>query len=91
MTIDPLTVHTVCTYAQAMTTHHVSTEHGDLAYIDEGSGPATLFVHGVFLNSHVWRNAIDELRNDRRCLAIDLPAHGATRVTPGGRGATSSS
>ena len=40
MTIDPLTVHTVCTYAQAMTTHYVSTKHGDLAYIDEG--PAAL-------------------------------------------------
>ena len=25
-----------------MTTHYVSTKHGDLAYIDEGSGPATL-------------------------------------------------
>src|SRR5436190_17983502 len=66
-----------------MTTHHVPTEHGDLAYIDEGSGPAALFLHGVFLNSHLWRNAIDALRTERRCLAIDRPAHGATRLTPG--------
>src|SRR4051794_36126799 len=62
---------------------HVTTEHGDIAYVDEGSGPPALFVHGVFLSSHLWRNVIAAVRSDRRCLAIDLPAHGATRVTPG--------
>ena len=61
----------------------VATERGDIAYVEVGAGPVALFVHGVFLNSYLWRNVLDSLSNDRRCIAIDLPAHGHTRVPPG--------
>lgn len=58
--------------------HTAQTAVGDLSYIDIGQGPTALFVHGVFLNAHLWRNVIAEVQGDRRCVAIDLPAHGQT-------------
>lgn len=54
------------------------TSVGDLSYVDVGEGPAAVFVHGVFVNAHLWRNVIAEVQGDRRCIAIDLPAHGHT-------------
>src|SRR5262245_46809940 len=61
----------------------VSTPFGEIAYVEIGAGPVALFVHGVFLNSALWRTTIDALGGERRCIAIDLPAHGATRTHPG--------
>lgn len=58
--------------------HTAETSVGDLSYVDIGEGPAALFVHGVFLNAHLWRNVIAEVQGERRCVAIDLPAHGQT-------------
>lgn len=46
--------------------------------IDVGRGPVTLFLHGVGTSSHLWRNVIAELRDERRCVAVDLPAHGGS-------------
>lgn len=54
---------------------------GELAYADVGDGPPALFVHGVFTSSHLWRNVISGLADVRRCIAIDLPAHGRTEMT----------
>jgi pimeloyl-ACP methyl ester carboxylesterase len=51
---------------------------GDIAYADEGSGPAALLIHGVILNADLWRNVIAGVRDMRRCFAIDLPVHGAS-------------
>jgi pimeloyl-ACP methyl ester carboxylesterase len=57
---------------------HVSTSFGDIGYTQQGSGPVALFVHGVFLNGHLWRNVIERVADTRRCIAIDLMAHGAS-------------
>jgi pimeloyl-ACP methyl ester carboxylesterase len=57
-----------------------STDDGDIAYVDHGEGPPALFVHGVFLNSHLWRHVIEGVADVRRCIAVDLLAHGATRI-----------
>jgi len=56
------------------------TPFGEIAYVEKGAGPAALFVHGVLLNGYLWRNVIDELAGQRRCIAVDLMGHGATRV-----------
>ena len=53
---------------------------GEMAYAEAGAGPVALFVHGVFTSSHLWRKVIGELRDERRCIAIDLPAHGRTTI-----------
>jgi pimeloyl-ACP methyl ester carboxylesterase len=59
---------------------YVATEFGDIGYREAGSGPTAIFVHGVFLNSHLWDPLIERLAGTRRCIALDLLAHGATRA-----------
>jgi len=49
---------------------------GDIAYAAFGSGPEALFIHGVFLNADLWRHQIAALSDIRRCLGVDLLAHG---------------
>jgi pimeloyl-ACP methyl ester carboxylesterase len=60
---------------------YAATEFGDIAYRETGSGPAALFVHGVFLNGHLWDPLVERLAGQRRCIAIDILAHGATRTS----------
>lgn len=59
----------------------VETPSGRIAYREQGSGPAALFVHGVLLNGHLWRHQLAELADLRRCLAPDLLAHGDTEIS----------
>src|SRR5262249_30814520 len=61
---------------------YATTPFGEISYRERGSGPAALFVHGVFLNGHLWRHVIDRVADIRRCIAVDLLAHGATRTRP---------
>jgi pimeloyl-ACP methyl ester carboxylesterase len=62
----------------ALTSHyHVAdTPSGPLAYVDIGAGPPVLFVHGVSVNSALWRRVIAAVQHEYRCLAVDLPLHG---------------
>lgn len=64
----------------------VATDFGTIAYTDTdpgaAPGPVALFVHGVFLNGYLWRHVIENVRDVRRCIAIDLMAHGETRTAP---------
>ena len=62
--------------------HHVETPSGRIGYIEAGSGPVALFVHGVLLNKHLWRRQLAGLSDVRRCIAIDLLAHGDTDIAP---------
>jgi pimeloyl-ACP methyl ester carboxylesterase len=57
---------------------YAATDFGDIAYRETGSGPVAIFVHGVLLNGHLWDRLIDRLIDMRRCIAIDILAHGAT-------------
>jgi pimeloyl-ACP methyl ester carboxylesterase len=60
----------------------VETPSGRISYLEQGRGPVALFVHGVLLNSHLWRNQLAELADIRWCIAVDLLAHGDTEITP---------
>ena len=55
---------------------------GRIAYIEQGQGPAALFVHGVPLNGYHWRHVIDRLKHRRRCIAIDLLGLGYSEIGP---------
>jgi pimeloyl-ACP methyl ester carboxylesterase len=61
----------------------VATPSGRIAYVEKGTGPVALFVHGVLLNGHLWRNQLEALSDMRRCIAIDLLAHGDTEIDGG--------
>ena len=58
----------------------VTTEHGDFAYLDIGEGPPAVFVHGLFVSSYLWRDAIEAVTDQRRCIAYSLPHHGGSTV-----------
>ena len=60
----------------------VETSSGRIGYMEQGRGPAALFVHGVLLNSYLWRHQLAELPDIRRCIAVDLLAHGHTEIAP---------
>src|SRR6266849_1276244 len=63
--------------------HSVQTASGRISYIEQGAGPVALFVHGVLLNGHLWRHQLAVLSDIRRCIAVDLLAHGHTEIAPG--------
>lgn len=60
----------------------VKTKFGEFAYLDAGEGPTALFVHGLFVSGYLWRNVIDQLRGERRCIAYNLAGHGHTHASP---------
>ena len=71
------------TEAFAPVRRSVQTASGRIAYAEQGSGPVAVFVHGVLLNGHLWRHQLGQLCDMRRCIAIDLLAHGDTETAPG--------
>jgi pimeloyl-ACP methyl ester carboxylesterase len=60
----------------------VSTPSGVISYVEHGAGPVALFIHGVLLNGHLWRHQLQALADTRRCIALDLLAHGQTQIKP---------
>jgi 3-oxoadipate enol-lactonase len=47
-----------------------------LAYVDHGSGPPMVAIHGWGGNKSVWRPQIDAFSREHRFIAIDMPGHG---------------
>jgi pimeloyl-ACP methyl ester carboxylesterase len=85
MTTAPTTKEKDTPPATATTVLERKTIHVDgepIAYVDAGDAeaPAALFVHGVLVNADLWRNVIFDVADLRRCIAPDLPAHGASPV-----------
>lgn len=74
------------TSSTSRTVQHVATSFGDIAITDTGEGdlgpgaPVALFVHGVFVNGHLWRHVVERVRDLRRCITVDILAHGETRT-----------
>jgi pimeloyl-ACP methyl ester carboxylesterase len=64
--------------------HTVATRSGEVSYLDIGTGPTALFVHGIATNAYLWRNVISALTShdsgQHRCIAVDLPLHGQSPV-----------
>ncbi|HEX5297665.1 MAG TPA: alpha/beta hydrolase [Streptosporangiaceae bacterium] len=61
----------------------VQTPSGPASYVDTGGpGRPVLLVHGVGSSSYLWRNVIEELDGERRCVSFDLPLHGHTPAAP---------
>jgi pimeloyl-ACP methyl ester carboxylesterase len=61
----------------------VATPSGTISYVEQGHGPVALFVHGVLLNGYLWRHQLAALGDARRCIAVDLLAHGHTGAAEG--------
>ena len=61
----------------------VATRFGRIAYVERGTGPVALFLHGFPLSSFQWRGVIEPLSEERRCIAPDAMGLGYTEVVPG--------
>ncbi len=63
--------------------HFIEVPFGRIAYIELGSGPVALFLHGLPLCSYHWRSVIEDLAPIRRCIALDVMGLGYTEVVAG--------
>lgn len=55
----------------------------NIAYIDEGKGSETIiFIHGLGSYLPAWKNNIDSLKKQYRCIALDLPGYGKSSKNP---------
>ncbi|OBG25282.1 alpha/beta fold hydrolase [Mycobacterium sp. 852002-51057_SCH5723018] len=62
---------------------HATTKSGPVSYLDVGRGRPAVFIHGILVNSLLWRQVIPEVAGEqRRCIALDLPGHGQTPAAP---------
>jgi pimeloyl-ACP methyl ester carboxylesterase len=55
----------------------------EIAYDDVGSGPSVVLLHGYPFNRSMWREQVEELRQNHRIIVPDLRGHGESAVTPG--------
>lgn len=64
---------------------YVDVPAGRVAYIETGSpdGPVALYVHGVIVNSYLWRHQLAEFAGIRRNIAVDLLGHGRSITADG--------
>src|SRR5262249_27467550 len=56
------------------------TRSGRVAYVERGSGPVALFVHGFPLCGYQWRHALAEVSSLRTCIAPDMMGLGYTET-----------
>ncbi len=54
-------------------------------YIDEGTGPPLLLLHGNPTWSFLYREIVAGLRDSYRCVAVDYPGFGLSSAAPGYR------
>lgn len=59
------------------------TPFGRIAYLDQGHGPAALFLHGYPLNGFQWRGVVPALSAHHRCIVPDFLGLGYTEVAAG--------
>jgi haloalkane dehalogenase len=63
---------------------HFASIHGNrVHYVDEGTGPVLLMLHGNPTYSFLYRNLIRGLKGRYRCIAVDYPGFGLSTAAPG--------
>ncbi len=61
----------------------ITVDGHDMHYLDVGTGPTLLMLHGNPTWSFLYRRMIDRLSGRFRCVAPDLPGFGLSRAAPG--------
>src|SRR5260370_30242140 len=49
--------------------HAAATRSGEISYLDVGTGPVALFVHGIATNAYLWRHVIGGRARHARAAA----------------------
>jgi haloalkane dehalogenase len=65
--------------------HYAEIDGASVHYVDEGSGPPLLLLHGNPTWSFLYRELIKGLSDRYRCIAPDHPGFGLSRAAPGYR------
>src|SRR5829696_4043934 len=63
--------------------HYADVAGARVHYVDEGSGPPLLMLHGNPTWSFLYRDVIAGLRDQFRCIAPDLPGFGFSTAAAG--------
>ncbi|MDT5189196.1 MAG: hypothetical protein QOI28_1447, partial [Mycobacterium sp.] len=66
-----------------MTTKRVRVDGLDVEYVDTGTGPTILFVHGVYVAGAVWNDVVAELGDGFRCIVPTWPLGAHSTPTDG--------
>lgn len=56
--------------------HKVVLHGHELSYVDSGSGPVVLFIHGILGSQRQWAHLVDKVDDDHRVVVPDLFGHG---------------
>ena len=59
-----------------MAPHKVVLHSHELSYLDSGSGPVVLFIHGILGSQRQWSHLVDKMDDDHRVIVPDLFGHG---------------
>jgi pimeloyl-ACP methyl ester carboxylesterase len=62
---------------------HIDTPAGPLAYLDQGSGPVLVLVHGIQGTARTWDQVAEALAPRYRVVRPDLRGRGASHTPPG--------
>ncbi|MCP4823046.1 MAG: alpha/beta fold hydrolase, partial [Shimia sp.] len=54
----------------------ISTDVGDIHYLEGGQGETVLLVHGIYARKEHWVEVARALTKDYRVIAVDLPGFG---------------
>lgn len=57
----------------------LATRAGEIEAFVRGQGPPLVFAHGWLANANLWRNVVERLAGEFRCISLDLPL-GAHRL-----------
>ncbi|MDQ4144557.1 MAG: alpha/beta fold hydrolase [Actinomycetota bacterium] len=63
--------------------HFLDVDGSRVHYLDEGSGPTLLFLHGNPTWSFLYRDLVLALRDSYRCIALDYPGFGLSSAHDG--------
>jgi len=61
---------------------HTKSDGLSIAYLDEGSGPPIVFLHGVGATKKMWAPQIEMLSERFRCIALDYRGYGESEAPP---------
>jgi pimeloyl-ACP methyl ester carboxylesterase len=61
---------------ERMTPRTVTLHGHELSYLDSGTGPAVLFIHGILGSHRNWAQLIDRIDDNHRVVVPDLFGHG---------------
>lgn len=61
-----------------MAPHTVVLHNHELSYVDSGTGPVVLFIHGILGSQRQWAHLVDKMDDAHRVVVPDLFGHGAS-------------